>query len=130
MKKINLLFLLSLGILLSSKAQSNFYTLLDSIYLNNPPFNEYDSARSGAIKEYDRIKTLYGPRLFPHGDYSIAAMQLLTTPTNSTLKAFHRVPAVWKPRLGNKKVLLVLKLGTLEEEMDKSIGLPTTLNSI
>ena len=51
---------------------SNFYDVVKA-YKLSPGASLPDSIKGAVNKEYERNFTIYGPRLFPHGDFSIAS---------------------------------------------------------
>ncbi|MDP1614582.1 MAG: hypothetical protein Q8L68_02185 [Methylococcales bacterium] len=78
MKTVRIIFLtlvLSTALLVKSQNQpgNNLYEFMINYYRDNPYPAEGDTnKRSGFAKDYDRTFAIWGPRLYPHGNFKIA----------------------------------------------------------
>ncbi|MEI8202222.1 MAG: hypothetical protein WCH34_04370 [Bacteroidota bacterium] len=105
MKKIILISFFVFSILhaktqiLPNEPSSNFYDFISKYYTLNPSMLNDTTHKSGIQKEYDRLAKIWVPRLYPHGDCSIAANAIYNYANNfnNTAKTLNQYSNIhWK----------------------------------
>jgi len=83
---INLFFFYSFPVkaqYLSLPDSANFYDYLNAYY-NSSGYNPNDTSEGGGKAQHERLVHIWGPRLYPHGDFSIANKAIIEYAQNYT----------------------------------------------
>ncbi len=67
----------------SLPANANFYDYMSSFY-NSSRYNPLDESEGGEKAQHERLGMIWGPRLYPHGNFSIANKSIIDYAQNFT----------------------------------------------